>query len=643
MKILLLRDTETLRYAAEELGKYLEMMDGTRAETVTCGEGDITLGLLSDLGLSEDGVRDRMIDDLIDVRISGMRGYIAGSNERSVLMGVYNLLKSAGCRWVRPGDGGEYIPKKDMSSHSYIYRKLADYPFRGQCIEGAVSFEHVRDTVLWLPKIGMNLFMIEQIVPYNYMSRWYQHKVNTVVKEPEPPYEQYCEWCLELEHTVKKCGLQLHAMGHGALNEPFGVRHMISGQHYDVPEDVKKAFALVGGKRELYKSSPFFTQLCMSQEWVQDRVVNWLADYLASKPHIDFLHFWLADAANNHCECDECAKHTPTDLYVRMLNKLDAVLTERGNDAKIVFIMYVDTLWAPVKERFNNPDRFIMTTACDAGGDYSAKRREGGIPRWERNNFSVVGGMDMSLSFIDGWRPVFDGPKFIYEYWLYTQHFSDPGNLFLARRIANNTKKLHLTGFDGIMSDQTQRAYFPTAVSDSVIGEFLYDTALDTERFIDDYLFACYGEDFKAAKSYLDRLSEVFEYDTINTKKSIVAEDTGAADNAAKPSSVHGNLPLGRKLATVPAIVDSIAATVEKNLTAPDKCHAESWRILTYHGEYVRRLAEILVALAENDVKKANAIFADTVDYLSRVECEIHPYFDLVLFNQRIGHIISGK
>jgi hypothetical protein len=31
------------------------------------------------------------------------------------------------------------------------------------------------------------------------------------------------------------------------------------------------------------------------------------------------------------------------------------------------------------------------------------------------------------------------------------------------------------------------------------------------------------------------------------------------------------------------------------------------------------------------------------MDYLSEIEPEIHPYFDLVLFRQRTRQVISGK
>lgn len=641
MKILTARKSETIIYAAEELAKYLNMMDGTSAELIDFGNADIKLGLFSDLGLSDDDVNDAMLDDVVEVEICGKKGYISGSNERSVLMGVYTYLKSAGCRWVRPGDAGEYIPKKDMSSHSCSYRKKADYPFRGQCIEGAISFEHVRDTILWLPKINMNLFMIEQIVPYNYMSRWYRHLSNTKWQEEEPPYEQYCEWCLALEHTIKKCGLQFHAMGHGALNEPFGIRHMISGQPYDIPEETKKAFALVKGKRELYKNSPFFTQLCMSREWVQDKVVNWLADYLEEKPYIDFLHFWLADSTNNHCECEDCVKHTPSDLYVQMLNKLDALLTERGNPAKIIFIMYTDTLWAPVKEKLNNPRRFIMTTACHSNNGYSNEHAPE-MQKWERNNYKASNALPHVLNFVDGWKRAFDGPKFLYEYYLYTSHFADPGYMFLSRRIANNVKKLHLTGFDGIMSDQTQRAYFPTALPDTVVGEFLFDTSLDIEAFIDGYINDCYGEDAPLAKQYLETLSSVFEYDSINARKSIVAEDTGATDVLAKKAAIFGDEALGDRIADTANMIDEFADVVKKNLlSAKDKCHIESWKLLSYHGEYCKYFAKILFAMSRKDEAGAREKLAEAVDFLSGIEREIHPYFDLHLFECRIKTILK--
>ena len=646
MKIQILRDTETVRYAADELKKYVTLMDDSiSVEILTDGEkadGAIKLGLLSDLALSDEGVTDAMIDDLIDVDIKSFVGYIAGSNDRSILMGVYKYLKYGGCRWVRPGDDGEYVPKKDMSSESFKFRKLADYPFRGQACEGAISVQHMIDTVMWLPKIDMNLFMLEQIVPYSYMSRWYKHDSNSKLPHDDIPYEEYCKGCIEVEKAVKKCGLQLHALGHGAITEPFGIRYMTDTTKHEVPDGVEDMFALVDGKRGIH-GSPFYTQLCMSNEKAVDTVVNWLADYIKEKPYIDFLHFWLGDSTNNHCECEKCVKKPPSDWYVDMMNKLDAKLTEQGNDTKIIFIMYVDTLWPPRESRLNTPSRFIMTTACGSGRGYSAKRREGGIPEWRRNDFAIEGGLDMALCFVDGWKPIFDGPKFVYEYWLYTRHFADPGYMTFSRRLANNAKSLSATGFNGVMSDQTQRAYFPTGLPDTVIGEFLFDTEIDTESYFDEYFEKAFGKDWRTAKEYLETVSSLFDIDALELRLDVTAQDTGSVDKCAKKSGIFGNEPLGDVIATVPEVIEKYVPEIKKNLSCDDKCHRESWRLLTYHIEYCKGLSKIYFAFSRDDRDLATEYCDELMGYLEGVEMEIHPYFDLFLCNQRLRQMIKKR
>ena len=603
----------------------------------------IILGLLSDLSLDSSDVNDDMIDDVVDIEINSLTGYIAGSNERSVLLGVYKFFKSAGCRWVRPGKLGEYIPQKNMKNHSFSYRKKADYPFRGQAIEGAVSYEHVRDTIYWLPKVDMNLFQIEQIVPYNYMSRWYQHEANTKLPHNDIPYEDYCKYASQLELDVKKCGLQLHALGHGALNEPLGIRYKAMGMEYSIPDDAKDAIALLNGERKLRKNHPMQTQLCMSKKWVRDRVVNWIVDYMKQKPYIDFLHFWLADAINNHCECEDCVKKTPSDWYVNMLNELDTRLTKEQMNAKIIFIMYVDTLWPPISEKLNNPSRFIMTTACGSGKKYSSQRCENGIPEWHRNDFAVEGGLDIALTFKDSWKPVFDGKNFIFEYLFYTDHYADPGYMNFSRMVANNVKELCVTGFDGIMSDQTQRCYFPTGLPVSIFGEFLFDSSYLTEEYIDNYMEDAFGEEWREAKKYLEKISDSFDLDAMTQNTSVIAQDTGCVDKNSKKAGIIGNIVVGDIIAKVPDIIEMYEPIIKKQSSLENSCHKESWRILEYHSKYCKGLADVYFALSRNDIESAKLKYTELQDYLSEVELEIHDYFDLCLFDQRTRQVISGK
>ena len=89
---------------------------------------------------------------------------------------------------------------------------------------------------------------------------------------------------------------------------------------------------------------------------------KYAVDYISKNPS-DYLHFWLSDAKNQQCECEECQKKTPSDWYIVMMNELDEMLTEAGLNNRIVFISYLDTTWGPEVETIKNPSRFTLLFA----------------------------------------------------------------------------------------------------------------------------------------------------------------------------------------------------------------------------------------------------------------------------------------
>src|SRR3982750_2815728 len=58
---------------------------------------------------------DARFDDAISIATKAANGHISGNNPRSVLLAVYRYLHVLGCRWVRPGADGEYIPAVDLA------------------------------------------------------------------------------------------------------------------------------------------------------------------------------------------------------------------------------------------------------------------------------------------------------------------------------------------------------------------------------------------------------------------------------------------------------------------------------------------------------------------------------------------------
>ena len=295
---------ERADYFVSELEKYVNKVSNGEL-CVECEysekpkENTLMLGLLQDFSLDTSDLSDPFIEDIIDIDVKNGIGHIAGSNERSVLLGIYEYFKKAGCRFLRPGDDGEYIPYCDLLSFSCKYRKKADLNFRGQCTEGAASYEHYRDAVYWMPKAGYNMFMIEGLVPYTYMHKWYGHVGNTVLREKgqRTDFDFLKEKIALLEKDIYKTGMQFHSLGHDWMFWKFGA----VGSSNELPEESYQYVAMRGGKREV-KKDLFYTQLCYSNPEVRRRLCEFVVEYVQQKPHVDYLHLWLADSKDNDCE-----------------------------------------------------------------------------------------------------------------------------------------------------------------------------------------------------------------------------------------------------------------------------------------------------------------------------------------------------
>jgi len=649
MKISITKDTKTLRYAAQELAKYLEMMDESICPQIvfdTHSDSGITLGLLEDLSLDTSDVEDAFVDDVTDVNVKKLCGYIAGSNERSVLFGVYNFLKSAGCMWVRPGVDGEYIPKKSMKDHVFVNRKKADTPFRGQCIEGAVSIDHVLDALYFMPKVNMNLFMIQFVVPYNIMNRWYKHEGNTVWDGDSPTYSQAQEYVTMMEKVAKKCGMALHSLGHGYLFAAYGIQYKTPKDTYQIDEECISKTALVKGKRGIYHGSLNFTQLCYSDPAVRQKLVDYLVSFVEEHRLVDYLHIWLADYVNNHCECPECVKKNPSDFYVMLLNELDEALTKKGIDTRLVFITYTDTLWPPIEEKLNNPSRFTRCAACSRkyNEPYTDKRYYDKIPDYKRNSFTPLLDFSKVLSHNDAWNGVHNGKKFLFEYFLYTNHFFDPGYVGMTKDLYRDMKDLSKTGFEGIMSCQTQRCAFPTALPTAIFGETLYDTSLEIDSYSKTYYEAAFGENSDEAVSYLREITRLFDPDTTRATDSIEAQDTGALDaqKETKQFGIKNRPELAKDLEAVYPLANSFAQVARKNKEKCENvCQKRSWELLEYHTRYVKHMADIYIALALGNTELAKEKLEEAVDALSVMEKDIHREFDLFLWERRMTQAIA--
>jgi len=607
----------TLDFAASELARCLGEVTGGKIGVSECGEG-IRVCLISDLPeVKTPVVSNPELDDAVHIDVTGTIGVIAGINPRSVLLGVYRYLTEIGCRWVRPGKDGEYFPKVCCLPDVQV-DEVASYRHRAVCIEGAVSYEHVRDMVDWIPKVGFSGYFIQFREAHTFFDRWYQHMGNPVKTGEKLSVEDARKYTQDIAAELKKRDMLFHKVGHGWTCEPFGLSGLgWEQQENEIAPEISQYFAMLNGERKLFGGVAINTNLCYSNPEVRNIINAEIANYSTDHPEIDYLHFWLADGSNNNCECECCKKLRPSDWYVRMLNELDELLTEREIKTRIVFLIYVDLLWPPTQEVIKNRDRFVLMFAPITRTYSQAFKDEGSlpeIPAFELNKLEMPRNVDINLALLKGWQKMFPGDSFDFDYHLMWDHLNDPGHIDISRLIAEDMVGLKKIGINGYVSCQIQRIFLPTALAMTAMGKTLWDDTTDFEDLSADYFNAAFGADGGACEEYLQKMSSIF--DPVYMR----GEKPGTEAEAAK------------HFASVQAHVDAFAPVIEKNLTLENACQARSWFYLKHHAEITASLARALQAKAEGDLEKAKALWLETRLMAFQKEEDIHPVFDACLF-----------
>ncbi len=318
--------------------------------------------------LNVEVVLDDRTKDSYVVELDGLRGSITSNTWVGALNGFYRWLEEYGVRFVRPQKAHEVIVENIKPDQRILLDVEPAYDHRGVCIEGADSFENVRDFISWLPKIGMNSFFVQFENPYSFFKRWYEHEMNPY-KDKEPFDTQKAQKLSDLvDQEMEKRGIVHHRVGRGWTGEVLGYSSRFGWEKgLELPEDKKPFAAMLNNKRDLVEGAPILTSLCFSNPEVQDQMVEVITDYARDHQDVDYLHVWLSDARNNICECDKCKKERVADQYIRILNQLDERLSEEGLDTKICFLLYHELLFAPQKETLKNRERFTMMFAPITG------------------------------------------------------------------------------------------------------------------------------------------------------------------------------------------------------------------------------------------------------------------------------------
>ena len=622
--IKLLRVDHVLMFAAEELKKYLRMMMPQCGDiAISCEPGakdGFRLGLAEDFGLTFEEAIEPVLDDVVHIETDAQGGILTGSNPRSVLFAVYRLLKENGCRFLYPGVDGEYIPVKEIEPVSYHH--MADHRFRGQCNEGGESQQCMLETIDFYAKLEMNTYMLEFDIPYYYYDVYYSHKYNEKNRPPEPvTAEQVLQWKRQCEAEIAKRGLQFHDMGHGWTAEPYGLSSTVgwNASEGEVAPEIAQYLAQMNGERKLFGGVPLNTNLCMSKPEVRTIMAKAVADYAENHQNVTYIHVWLADGSRNHCECEECQKLRPSDYYMMIMNELDEELERRGLDSKIVFIAYVDTLYAPEQITIKNPKRFALLYAPIQRSYTSSvdSTKIGETPAFERNKWLTPVSAEANAAFLRDWQKNWKGSCFCYEYHFWKHVVFDPGMMAISRRIYEDIVSLKSIGIEGIVEDGSQRAFFPNGFAIYIYAEALRDRNCNYEQVREDYFRHIYGDQWEAALSYLERMSETFDFAYMEGERS--------ADPAR---GKYYNPDHAAQLQKVKEIAAEGRALAESHMSLPVRVQTVSMRLLLRHAEYCEKVAEFMMLKAAGQDAEAREAWLAFCEDFGRYDVELDRYYD---------------
>lgn len=613
---------QTVDFAVQELCRCVKLMDSEIMTEVLCADtiqpafpNVIWVGLDESLADKVPAVEDAELDDAIVISVKDGNGYITGSNYRSVLLGAFRFLRELGCDWVRPSKGGERIPQRVLDTYEVTVCEKAAYRHRGVCIEGANAYENVLDMIDYLPRVGMNEYYIQFMVPVAFFDRWYGAVRNPYQEKYQITREEVAAYTISFEAEMAKRGLRLQKTGHGWTCEPFGIDGTGWGMidTSNIGEDVLKYMALVDGKRQIWKDKPLYTNLCYSNPEVRSIVCDAVVEYCKENRHVDVLHLWLGDERNNQCECEECVKMRPADWYVMMLNEVDEKLTAAGLDTKIVFLIYYDLLWTPEYNKIKNQDRFILMFAPITrmyGQNYSDFLTfDGQLAPYVRNKLEIPEPLDENLAYLRSWQELFKGDSFVYDYHLTWAHVADPGYEFCARNMFQDMKDLEKIGINGMISCQVHRCAFPTNLPMYMMAKALWDNKSEYTPNMEQFYLNTFGADGMEAHKYLETISRLIPI----------------YESVASGHPVFNRKPLCDDYDGVYNAIQAVLPFIEKNANGPE---GKEWQVLKIHTEYVTNYAKSLEAMEQQDEEALKKYGAQVRDIINLNEPFLQKHMD---------------
>ena len=565
------------------------------------------------------------LDDALAVIPSKGKLFLVGSNARSVLYAAYRLLEELGVVFLRPGPGGEVIPRRAaLSLPRRAIRESASYRHRGICIEGYPRMEHTLDVLDWMAKKKMNTFQLQFRHGGVFWRRGYNQSPEMDAATSAKRLSD--EDCIILDDRViarcKELGMVVHRVGHGWTAATLGYQgidwnEMPTGP---VPAKMRAWLAEVGGKREFFGNEPTNTELCYSNPEAREAFMQTVMVYARQHPEVDALHVWLSDATNNKCECEGCREYTPTDWYMQLVNELGRRFEAEGLKTRIVLLGYFELIYPPEKVPLTARNSIFMYAPMGRCYRHHIADQKCGtthdISRPPLNAFRRLGGNRTVTALAKLWKGEKAPDTFLFDYHMWGAVWRDGFGMDLGSVMAQDMKDMKELGLNGLVSCQCIRAFYPHPYMPVAMADIMWNRVLAVAPHRRKVMAAAFGEHAKEVESFLADLVKTVRVGPSYKHATIFDAPREHAAGIAQVATAAGR---GLK---------RFSAAAKKERVAVVKTSLE---LIALHAEQTQRIARAYLAGLKGDKKALAKMRAEYDRRLPEALGRFSPWVDVKL------------